>query len=64
MKTPVGRPPKLRTLTKDGRAFMLWVETGHMLWLDTISIRTGKSKAEIVRELINKAIQEEVGKND
>jgi predicted DNA-binding protein len=57
MKNPVGRPKTENALTRDGRMFSFWMGKNIMEWLDVQSRKTGRAKAEIVRNLIKDAMK-------
>lgn len=54
----VGRPIKLNALTRNGHKFILWINQDEYKFLETEVGKTGLSKAELIRRLIQKAIQE------
>ena len=49
-----GRPAKDYGLTKDGKTFMFWLEVSHVNALEIQAKKYKSSKAQIVRDLIQK----------
>lgn len=54
----VGRPIKLNAITRYGHKFILWVNQDEFEYLENEVNRTGLSKAELIRRMIQKSLQE------
>ncbi len=53
----VGRPIKLNAITRFGHKFILWVNQDEFEYLENEVIRTGLSKAELIRRMIQKTMR-------
>ena len=54
MNKKAGRPTQDYGITKSGIRFMFWIDPKHIEVLEAQAKKSGKSKAEIVRNLIEK----------